>query len=387
MQLFSVGPIEDGTSAFGQAFRSALKQSDEPVGAVLLYLPHGVDYESFLREVQLATNALTVGVTTGCSAFTERGSTERGVVAGILRGPEKIVSELAYGLSNDLQGAVRDAMERLKRRWERECPSQKLALLAFADAYACDGEQLAQALQANTSVHTRLFGGTAGDNFSFTQTFVIYKGELRTDAAVLVGLPAPPSLTVRANHGFSPVPDAREFIITRADGNVVYELDRMPARLAYERELRRLGLLKPGDDLLTTMGIYELGTKTVLGPEAWKIRTALRIDGDAVVLASSLPQDSVVRVVAAGPDRLIEAAAALARDSQGDLRGRPCQGALVFDCAARRKLLGERFDEEVKALCAGARHPMVGFASYGEIARSGGSLEGFHNTTAVMACW
>ena len=39
------------------------------------------------------------------------------------------------------------------------------------------------------------------------------------------------------------------------------------------------------------------------------------------------------------------------------------------------------------AFQGGRNFPMVGMACYGEIARFGGSIEGFHNSTAVMAAW
>jgi hypothetical protein len=62
-------------------------------------------------------------------------------------------------------------------------------------------------------------------------------------------------------------------------------------------------------------------------------------------------------------------------------------GVLVFDCAARLQLLGERYDEQVHSFLDGGQHPVLGLACYGEIAKFGGSIEGFHSTTTVMAAW
>jgi hypothetical protein len=90
-----------------------------------------------------------------------------------------------------------------------------------------------------------------------------------------------------------------------------------------------------------------------------------------------------VRVVAADPDRLIEAARRLSKE----VTQNASNGALVFDCSCRRKLLGTRYGEQVAAFSGGKSMPYVGFASYGELAKTTGSLQGFHNTTAVMAAF
>ena len=67
--------------------------------------------------------------------------------------------------------------------------------------------------------------------------------------------------------------------------------------------------------------------------------------------------------------------------------GAPRKGALVFDCAARMRLLRDQFACETRAFAGRRRSPTVGIASYGEIAKFGTSVEGFHNTTAVMVGW
>jgi hypothetical protein len=141
--------------------------------------------------------------------------------------------------------------------------------------------------------------------------------------------------------------------------------------------------MSEADDLLTKMGTYELGAKTIFGSEL-KIRTALSLQGTDVVLASRLDEGTIVRVVSASPDALLGAARDLAGGVLAEAKGR---GALIFDCSCRQMLLGERYAEQVSAFGAGTRIPYIGFASYGELAKTTGSLQGFHNTTAVMAAW
>jgi hypothetical protein len=104
------------------------------------------------------------------------------------------------------------------------------------------------------------------------------------------------------------------------------------------------------------------------------------------VLASGLPVGQRVRLVQATPAQLIAAAEALA-SRVGKQIGATLRGALVFDCAARRNVHGDRYPEQVRAFTAGRTSATVGVTSYGEIAKFGGSVEAFHNTTAVMVGW
>jgi hypothetical protein len=57
---------------------------------------------------------------------------------------------------------------------------------------------------------------------------------------------------------------------------------------------------------------------------------------------------------------------------------------MVFDCIARKGVLGSGIQAEVSQICeetGGA--PVAGFYSYGEFARTSGS-SGFHNQTLVV---
>lgn len=131
---------------------------------------------------------------------------------------------------------------------------------------------------------------------------------------------------------------------------------------------------------------YELGALTPFG-EHLKIRAPLALEpGGAIRLASSLPVGQRVRLVQATPEQLITAAETLVSRVVEQI-GATLRGALVFDCATRRTVLGERYPEQARAFTAGRASPTVGVTSYGEIAKFGGSVEGFHNNTAVMVGW
>lgn len=386
MDIVSVGPVTEGPDALKQQIKRVAGHLSGDKLAIV-FLPIDVDHVAYLRAAEQGLGGAVVGASTGGAAFTERGVTQRGVVAAVLSGPgfsfsvsvaQEIGDDPAGGLARAVRPVVEDA---------RALSGRHHSLLTLADPFGCDGETLLAAVADAVPPHWRLFGGTAGDDWGFSGTRVFAHGEVFERAAVLVGLftDSAPSLATR--HGWCAAKNSCEFTVTGVDGARLLTLNGDPAAVAYQAELRRLGLLHEGDDPIPVMAKYELGARTVHGNEL-KIRAPLSLGPDgSVLLASPLPVGTVVRVVTANPDRLIGAASELSRRALGGLSNGAVRGALVFDCAARLQLLGDRYAEQVQAFSGGRSFPMVGMACYGEIARFGGSVEGFHNSTAVMAVW
>jgi len=59
-------------------------------------------------------------------------------------------------------------------------------------------------------------------------------------------------------------------------------------------------------------------------------------------------------------------------------------GVLLFDCVCRGLILKDQFQKEIDAVRSVMGDvPVGGFLTYGEIASYGGSIEAWHNTTAV----
>lgn len=353
----------------------------------ILYLPIDADHQAYLRAAEEGLGGPVVGATTGGAAFTERGVTRHQPVAAVLGGPGLAFEVgVATGLDREPAKAVAAGVRPVVEA-ARAHASRSHALITLADAFACDGEALLSAMTEAVPPHWRLFGGTAGDDFRFQRSKVFAHGEVLEGAAVLVGLfsSSPPSLVTR--HGWCAAEGSRELTVTGMEGNLLLTLNDEPAAKVYQEELERLGLMRPGEDLVPVMAKHELGAKTVFGNEL-KIRSPLAVEaGGSVRLASALPPGTVVRVVTADADGLIEAATELSRRALEPMADAAVRGALVFDCAARLQLLGERYGEQVAAFLGGRNFPLVGMTCYGEIARFGGSIEGFHNTTAVMAAW
>lgn len=387
MRMITMGPFEGNAWLLQRRMERALSAWGDRPRLAIVYMPVRARYEEILAAVEDVVRAPVVGATTGGAAFTERGFSRTGVVCGVLSGADlEIECAVARDLRADVVRGVRAALSEIEQSAGGSPRSgMQTSLLVLADGLACDGEALVAALRQGVTAHTRIFGGTAGDDWTFEGTRVFMGRRAISDAAVVVRLTHRQRVNMHVLHGFRFVEGGRDLTITDADKNVVKTLSGKPAASVYEDELRRLGLLAGYDTPLQAMATHELGARTPFGEEL-KIRAPLSVGHDgSITLASSLPKGQVVRVVTTDADSLIAAARRLSSAVLGPLSS--VSGALVFDCAARLRLLGDRYGEEVRAFQAPVEHPMLGFAAYGEIAKFGGSVEGFHNTTAVMVGW
>lgn len=383
IEMVSVGPVSD-LRAFNSELEIATAQLKSSPRLAIVYLPVTCDAYPFLQALRKKVSGPVVGATTGGAAFTEKGFTRHGAVAALLGGEGVEFSmSVATEIKEHPSAALFEALRSLPFGTNRH-----VALMTLADAFAVDGEALVTTVRRVTPLHCNHFGGTAGDDWMFQGTKIFAHDRVLSDAAVFVCIATSSPLSMAVRHGWLPARLSQERTVTSAKGNVLQTLDNRPALDVYREELQRLGLWCPGEEIVKVLARYELGLKTPFGDEM-KIRAPLAVSSDrSITLASSIAEGTVVRIVTASSDQLIQAAKNLAKQVYAPLNS-AIHGTLVFDCAARLQLLQNRYHEQVEAFLGDDyhTHPMIGFACYGEIAKCNGSIEGFHNSTTAMVAW
>jgi hypothetical protein len=175
--------------------------------------------------------------------------------------------------------------------------------------------------------------------------------------------------------------------VTRASGNVLFELDGEPALDLYERYLGPdESKALPGSALLFPIQVYDLEK-----PDTAVVRTVLAVDRAArsMTFAGDIPQGWTAQLMRGNLDRLAAGAADAARQARGklDAGGDDQRLSILVSCIGRRLLMGQRARDEVEAVGAELGHDSLrlGFYSYGEIsphAKSG--LCELHNQTMTV---
>ena len=232
-----------------------------------------------------------------------------------------------------------------------------------------DGTQIngSELVAGCNSLNTRMVpvtGGLAGDSDRFQKTFTGLNEVPIEGNVVAVGLYGN-SLIV--GHGSLGGWDefGHERSITRADKNVLYEIDNRSALDLYKEYLGDYVKDLPGSALLFPLALRKDSRDTAV------VRTILAInEADAsMTFAGNMPEGAKVRLMKANFDKLIDASANAATSSFTSLKDQKPALAILISCVGRKLILQQRIDEEVEAAneIFGDTVPISGFYSYGEI--------------------
>ncbi len=172
--------------------------------------------------------------------------------------------------------------------------------------------------------------------------------------------------------------------VTKATGNLVTEIDGQPALSVYRKFAEQRGIELTADGMGQFLIEHELGV--LLFEQVVRVRAPIRVEPNgALFFAGEVPEGSNVCIVHGQPKAMTEGAAFAARTAKEELGKSEAAGVLIFSCICRGITFGDRYDEEIAAIReVFPEAPLAGFLSYGEVARSAGKLDGYHNNTIVV---
>jgi methyl-accepting chemotaxis protein len=173
--------------------------------------------------------------------------------------------------------------------------------------------------------------------------------------------------------------------VTRAEANVVFEIDGQPAFSVYEKHAAERGVRLTRENASPYLIANELGIHFF--ERIGRARAPLSVGPDgSLICAAEIPRGSMVSILDGDPDSMVRAARTAAEQARANLHGVGVAGVLLFDCVCRGMILKDAFQREIDAVRAVFPDtPIAGFLTYGEIARSHERLDGWHNATAVVA--
>jgi hypothetical protein len=257
------------------------------------------------------------------------------------------------------------------------------AVLVMTDGLNVNGSELVRGLNSVLPSDVIVTGGLAGDRDRFQRTWVLACGRPQSRAVSAVGIYGPHVHVTHGSRGgwdrFGP-----ERRVTRAEGNVLFELDARPALQLYKTYLGELASGLPATALLFPLALRMDGDDAKL-----LVRTILSVDErkQSMTFAGDIPQGSRAQLMRANFERLIQGAgqaAAHASPPAAELNGDVL--SIAISCVGRRLILGERAEEEIaaaiEAMPAGTQQ--VGFYSYGEISPYASGHCDLHNQTMTL---
>jgi hypothetical protein len=260
----------------------------------------------------------------------------------------------------------------------------------FSDGLSGNADQIIQGIKAHMGNDVKIAGGTSGDGGDFKRTYQYFGNRVLTDSIVAVAFQGQFGLGTGIGCGWFPVGIAKK--VTRAVGNVVYELDGQPALQAYERFLGKHAERLPAVGVEYPLGLLEPDNETEEEGH-FLCRATMGVDrkAGAIIFAGDVPEGSLVKMTIGNDGDIIRAAKHAAQSAMEKLRNndpalKP-QAIFLYSCMARKIVLGTRTDEEITAVkeAVGGDVPIVGFYTYGEYAPIGECEHScFHNETATL---
>jgi hypothetical protein len=384
----------DPLTAGREAAKTAWQQiNNSPVALCLLFASSR--YQSHHAAIlsgakSMIGDAPLIGCTTS-GEITPTGPKRRSTVVLLIRRSEEwtVTTGFATGLDQNARQSGHELARLARASYEQAGgPPDRQLFLIFPDGLRGNGSDLLRGIQEIFGTGFPIIGGSAGDDFAFSQTFQFHSDRAITDSVVGALFGGNIVIGVGTRHGWKPLGKPR--VVTSARSNMVIAIDQQPAARLYESYFGSEARNLLGDRLDRLTALYPLGIATD-SEEGYLIRSALRLLPDGSLLCNAeVSPGSEVRLMMATRETVIEAARIAAQQAKDRLRGAKAFCAIVLASASRQQFLGRRASDELQAVrdVLGAETPTVGFYTYGEqspmaMDRGQGTAH-FHNESIVI---
>lgn len=347
---------------------------------VLLFgAPGLIDSPSQLRRIsEIYPRAHLVGCSTSGEIFGDK-IQDDSLVVGVARFEKSTLRVAAAPIGTESSYSAGQALGHALKE------TNLRAVLVFSDGLQVNGSELVRGFNAVLPESVVVTGGLAGDGDRFARTWVIKDREMQAGFVTATGLYGD---ALRIGHGSKGGWDVFgvERTVTRAEANVLFELDGTPALSLYKAYLgdRASGL--PATGLL-----FPLALRDPANAEKRLVRTILAIDeaNQSLTFAGDIPLGFYAQLMCANFDRLIEGAGDAALAAAATTTANPAPEntlAIAISCVGRRLVLGEHCEEEIEATLKvlGPNTQQIGFYSYGEISPYASGHCDLHNQTMTL---
>ena len=263
-----------------------------------------------------------------------------------------------------------------------EFPKENLKhLFIISEGSSVNGSALISGLEKVKNTSISLSGGLCGDDGRFERTLASYNENPKEGEIIAIGFYGETLEITSSNYG-GWTPFGPERIITKSEGNVLFELDGKPALDLYKTYLGEKANELPKSALL-----YPLSVRIEEDSEPL-VRTILNIDNDknTMILAGDMPEGSKVQLMMSSVDDIVSGAIHAAELAMKGRENNP-ELALLISCIGRKLVMDQRTEEEIEEVKSviGNDTFISGFYSYGEMAPFSGQKEcKLHNQTMTL---
>ncbi len=282
--------------------------------------------------------------------------------------PEKNYREIARGIATK-------ALEKFS----------KAAFLIAGSNMETDAEQLLFGFEDVAGKDVDVYGGMAGDDYTFSEQFVFTNGKLSKRGMLCLALDEN-KIKIKgiATCGWKAVGTLRT--VTKSIGNHVYTVDDTPV-LDITTRYGGLENVTPDNEglLLEIAANFPLQLQRETGDPVMRPGLVIDWSDHSFYCSGSVPEGSKVRF-SLPPDFDVMEKVIKGVENLKETQMQDADALVVFSCAGRILSLGPLMTQEIEGIKNVWNVPMVGMFSNAELARAtGGNLEMHNLTTCCVA--
>ncbi len=257
-------------------------------------------------------------------------------------------------------------------------------LIGTSDPSA-DGEEVLRGFEEVVGNNVNAFGGGAGDDNSFTETFVFTNKKTSNNGLVCIAINEE-KVAVKgiASCGWKAV--GTEKTVTKSEGNHVYKIENEPA-LDITVKYGGLQNITPDnkDVLMELAANFALQLQRDKGDPVMRPPLVVDWTDHSFYTSGTVPQGSKIRF-SLPPDWDVMEKVVKGVQHLKDTEMAEADALVVFSCAGRILAFGPMMTEELEGIKKVWNVPMAGMFSNAEMGRAtGGNLEMHNLTTCCVA--
>lgn len=244
------------------------------------------------------------------------------------------------------------------------------ALICFSESLHSDPEAFVHGI-ASVSSSVVLAGGNAADNNHFESTYVIFGGQIHESGSVAAALSGT-QLHVANSYSLNWLPIGREFVVTKAVDNKLYEINHRPILEICKKYLGEDAVRELPASIIE-FPLIKVVEKTLIARSI----VAVCEDG-AFQYAGNFAEGDRVRFSVGSIDAVLDGAIKF----QKDIAEQPVEAIYLYSCTVRKLFLKDQLSVEFQALSKLA--PTCGFLTYGEYYHTNTTNQILNVTTTAL---
>ncbi|HNS98563.1 MAG TPA: protein kinase [Polyangiaceae bacterium] len=281
---------------------------------------------------------------------------------------------LGTGVALDPEAAAQQAV----RQARDQLGVEPVLCITTPASLIVSGVRVLDAVKKQLGQQFPVFGGTAGDQLRLEYTYQFAGTSVVKDGLPVLLIGGPLRFGAGLSSGWRPI--GTSGVVTKANANVLITIGEQRAADFF---VERIGKFSTPAELRAMVVSHPFA---VARNDGYYLRSTFTVDLDQGVVhcLGDVPEGATVQIANGSRDDVLAGSLTSIEQAIQAFDGEKIGGILVFSCAARRMLLGDRVKEEVERIqtIAPPGLPIIGFYTYGELGplHPGGEPE-FHNMT------